>query len=292
MMALSHWAISQALVALLRGLAGVFHPLMLLLTVLPFAVAGALWGALGWLYWDAWTDVLREFLTQNTLGATVRWLVTLTGIDLNLVLAPLLGMLILVPLVVATALLLIAVVGMPLIVRHVAKRRFETLAARQGGTWWGSTANSAGIALLLLVGWLITLPFWLLPVIGPAVPLLLLGWATAKTFGYDALAEHADADELVLLRHQHRWPLLLLGVLLALFSSVPTLLWLSGALAIPLLPVLALVSVWLYGAVFVGSGLAFTHYCLGALSRHRQLQLQEQPRAPELDQPDLDQQPA
>jgi hypothetical protein len=289
---LAQTAVSQVLAALLRALVGIFHPLMLLLTLLPFALAGALWGALGWLYWDDWIDLWREFLTHSELGSAAHWLVTLTGIDLSLVLPPLLGMLILVPLVVATALLLIAVFGMPLIVRHVAKRRFSHLQVRQGGTWWGSTANGLWITALLLIGWLVTLPLWLVPMVGPIVPLLLLGWATAKAFSYDALAEHAGADELVLLRHHHRWPLYLLGVLLAMFGSIPTLLWIAGALAVLFLPVMALVSVWLYGAVFVLSGLAFTHYCLAALARHRHAQQSAAELEPVPDSLLNDQQPA
>jgi hypothetical protein len=57
--------------------------------------------------------------------------------------------------------------------------------------------------------------------------------------------------------------------LMAAFGSVPTLLWIAGALAVLFLPAMALIAVWLYGAVFVLSGLAFTHYCLEALHRYR-----------------------
>jgi cell division protein FtsW (lipid II flippase) len=69
---------------------------------------------------------------------------------------------------------------------------------------------------------------------------------------------------------------------MAAFGSVPTLLWIAGALAVLLLPAMALIAVWLYGAVFVLSGLAFTHYCLEALQRHRTQALQspEQPPTP------------
>ncbi|MGL4576252.1 MAG: EI24 domain-containing protein, partial [Burkholderiaceae bacterium] len=120
---------------------------------------------------------------------------------------------------------------------------------------------------------------WLVPMVGPIVPIVLLGWATAKVFAYDALAEHADAQESAAIRQAQRWPLFGLGVILAMFSSVPTLLWLGGALVVLMLPVMALLSVWLYGAVFVLSGLAFAHFCLAELARLRSqatIQSQEQ----------------
>jgi hypothetical protein len=259
----------RAVQALLRGLLGVFHPKMLLLSVLPFAVAGVVWGFLGMLYWDAWIDLLREVLTQSTFGSLVRWSVSLTGLDLSLILPPLLGMLMLVPLVAATAMFLIAVFGMPLILKHVAARRFARLEAKSGGSWWGSAYNGVMVALLLAFCWIITLPLWLIPAAGPIVPLLLMGWATASLFGYDALADHADAQESRLIRRTHRWELFVMGAALAMLGSVPTLLWIAGALVIPFLPVMALTAVWLYGVVFIASGLAFAHYCLDALQRLR-----------------------
>jgi hypothetical protein len=266
----------QVIQALMRALLGVFHPKMLLLTIAPFVVAGALWGTLGWAFWDEWTALFRTFLTESALGNFVRWLVHFTGVDLTLLLPPLLGMLIVVPLVAATAMLLIAIFGMPLIVGHISNRHYTGLDVRKGGTWLASAGNGLVVTLLLVLGWVLSLPLWLVPVVGPLVPLLLLGWATGKVFAYDALAEHADAQESAAIRTAHRWQLFALGALLAMFGSVPTLLWLAGALAVMFLPVMALVSVWLYGAVFVLSGLAFTHYCLNALKLHRA------PQAPEI----------
>jgi hypothetical protein len=274
--------VGLAVQALTRALLGIWHPWMLLLTIAPFAVAGTFWSLLGWWYWDAWIDLCRNLLTQSSLGTGVRWLVALTGVDLSLLLPPLIGMLLLVPLVVATAMLLIALLGMPLIVRHVAQRRYAQLEWRDGGSTLHSTLNGLTVTMLLVLGWIITLPLWLIPVVGAFVPLLLLGWAAQRTFSYDALAAHADAQELAILRRQHRSGLLALGLLMAAFGSVPTLLWIAGALAVLLLPAMALIAVWLYGAVFVLSGLAFTHYCLEALQRHRTQALQspEQPPTP------------
>jgi Etoposide-induced protein 2.4 (EI24) len=269
---------ARAIQALLRSLLGVLHPKMLLFTLLPFLFAGVLWGFLGIAFWDEWTALFRTLLTESEFGSLVRWMVSLTGVDLSLVLPPLLGMLILVPLVVGTALLLIAVLGMPLILKHVAKRHYPDLELRKGGSWLASAGNGLLVTVVLVVGWLLCLPLWLIPMVGPIVPLVLLGWATAKVFSYDALAEHADAQESVAIRQTHRWPLFGLGVMLAMFGSVPTLLWLGGALVVLMLPVMALLSVWLYGAVFVLSGLAFAHFCLAELARLRRqsaVQLQQ-----------------
>jgi fatty acid desaturase len=86
---------------------------------------------------------------------------------------------------------------------------------------------------------------------------------------YDALSEHASADERRLLMREHRWPLLAIGIATGALGAAPTLLWLGGALSVIFFPLLAGVSIWLYVLVFVFSGLWFQHYCLGALARLR-----------------------
>ena len=59
---------------------------------------------------------------------------------------------------------------------------------------------------------------------------------------------HATVDEWRLLRRQHGFPMLLLGVILALLAHIPVIGLLTPTLA----------------------ALAYTHYCLEALRRLRQ----------------------
>jgi fatty acid desaturase len=88
---------------------------------------------------------------------------------------------------------------------------------------------------------------------------------------YDALADHASAEERRVLMRTHRWPLLAIGIAAGAMGAAPTLLWLGGALSVILFPLLAGVSIWLYVLVFVFSGLWFQHYLLEALQRQRLL---------------------
>jgi len=79
------------------------------------------------------------------------------------------------------------------------------------------------------------------------LPLLLSAHFNQRMFRYDALAEHASADEFARVLRAARGDLYLLGILLSLLLYVP--------LANLLVPVL--------------SGLAFTHCCLARLERLR-----------------------
>ncbi len=254
----------------LRGLLNLLHPKILLLTLVPFAIAGTLWGVLGWLYWDDWTAWLLSALSDSSVGSAVRSFAQgMLGDAVRLILAPLLAMLLLVPLVAATAMLLITALGMPILVNHVSSRGYADLEFKRGGTWTGSLANSLFVTAIWLLGWVVTLPLWFIPIVGAIIPLLLVGWASSRMFGYDALAEHASAEERQAIIKGNKGALFMLGALLALFGTAPTLLWLSGAFVVILLPVTALFAVWLYGLVFVLSGLVFAHFALAALKQHR-----------------------
>jgi CysZ protein len=90
-------------------------------------------------------------------------------------------------------------------------------------------------------------PLWLFPPLWPIIPLIILGWVNQRLLRYDALAEHADSQEMSRVFRDRRGALYVLGLLLGLAAYVPIV----GFFA----PV-----------VF---GLAFIHYLLGALEEQR-----------------------
>jgi MFS family permease len=101
------------------------------------------------------------------------------------------------------------------------------------------------------------------------IPPLIWGWLTTRVMSFDALAEHASADERRALLTTHRWPLLLIGIVTGYLGAAPALIWAFSAAALIFAPVLIAVSVWLYTLVFAFSSLWFTHYLLAALQRLR-----------------------
>ena len=111
-----------------------------------------------------------------------------------------------------------------------------------------STWNSVWAALLFILGWLVTLPMWLIPGLGLVLQLFWMAWLNRRTFAYDALSIHASTNEWRELRRDHAGALLMLGVLMALLTHVPVLGLFAPSLA----------------------ALAYIHYCLEALRRLRQ----------------------
>jgi hypothetical protein len=231
--------------SLLYAAANLLHPRMLWLMLWPMLVSLALWGAVALALWTRTAVWLAGVLKQWLESAMFFFRFDMG--DAALVAAHVLLFLLFVPLVYLTALFILSVFGMQKMVDHVASRSFPGLERKRGGGVVGSGWNAA-LALLGLMGLaIVSAPFWLLPPLWPLIPPAILGWVNQRLLRYDALAEHADAQEMARIFRDRRSTLYLLGLLLALAAYVPLL----GLFA----PVLF--------------GLAFIHYLLGALNSTR-----------------------
>lgn len=258
------------LIALGRALVSQLHFRMLLLTVLPFLLSVAIWGVLLWLGLQPMIDWLHAWFAANdgfaVAGDVLGWL----GLGaIKTVLVPLIAMWVLLPLMILTALVFVGTMAMPIIIRHVGRRHYPGLDERKGGSMLGSLWVATYSFIVFAVLWLATLPLYFFPPLAFIAQPLLWGWLTYRVMAYDALAEHASAQEYKDIMRIHRWPLLLIGAITGAMGAAPTLLWLGGALSVILFPLLAAGAIWLYVLVFVFSGLWFQHYCMEALAVHR-----------------------
>ncbi len=110
-----------------------------------------------------------------------------------------------------------------------------------------SLTNSLGALFWFVLLALPTLVLWFVPFVGLLIPLLLLGRLNARVLRYDALAEHASAEELRRLAAAPglRWGWL--GFLGALMNLMPFL--------------------WFFSTTL--TGLAFIHTALDGLNTER-----------------------
>ena len=148
---------------------------------------------------------------------------------------------------VTTALVAIALLAMPVIVRLVAEREYPTLERLSGGTFAGSALNAFGATVSFLALWLLALPLLIFPPAYVVVNLLLNANLNRKLLPYDALAEHANRDELDAVRRGARKRLFMLGLCIAPLSLVPV--------------------VNVFASLF--AGVAFTILCLDELAALR-----------------------
>lgn len=201
---------------------------------LLLSIALAIW-ALGW--------VVQQMMDYPPMTLLVGWgLVWLANI-----LAYLGGWMAIFAIAYLTASLLAAIVIMPLLLKHLSAGEYRDVAAMGKDSFVAAAVNSVLASILFVVGWLATIPLWLIPGFSLLVPLILMGWLNRRTFAYDALSMHATAGEWQEIRGCQKAPLFMLGLTMALLAHVPVVGLLVPALA----------------------ALAFVHYGLEALRRSR-----------------------
>lgn len=258
------------LIAFGRAVLSQLHFRMLMLTVLPFVLSIVIWGVVLWLGLQPMIDWIQAYFSANDGFRIAGDFLGSFGLGaLKTVLVPLLALWLLLPLMILTALIFVGTLAMPSIIKHVANRDYSELEMRRGGSLWGSLWISFSSFVVFIVLWLITLPLNLIPPLAFIIQPLLWGWLTYRVMAYDALADHATEQERREIMRIHRWPFLMIGAVTGAMGAAPTLLWLGGALAFILFPLLAGISIWLYVLVFIFSGLWFQHYCLDALAKYR-----------------------
>ena len=253
-----------------RATAYCLRPRVILLSLLPLALAGGAAFGLGWLYWEGAVAAVRATLEQWSLvAAALAWLDAIGAGGLRMLVAPLIVLALALPVIVIAALLLVAWLMTPALVALVAARRFPALERKQCAAWWQTLLWSLWCSALALLALLLSLPLWLVPPLVLVLPPLIWGWLTYRVFSFDVLASFASRDERARLMSAQRSSLLAMGVICGFLGAAPALLWAMGAATLIFAPLLIVVSVWLYTLVFAFSALWFTHFLLAALERLR-----------------------
>ncbi len=229
--------------ALARALRDLFSLRVLWVVVWPMLAALLLWLVLGVTFWGTFSGWIEQGL--DAIGIQV-WLADLEPRWIANGIQALLHLMLFVPLVMLTALVITALFGMSALIRLVAERDYPALVRENGGSLVGSVWNALVAIGLFIALWLITLPLWLIG-IGVIVPFAAAAYLNQRLFRYDAIAEHASADEMTALFRQERGGWWGLGILTGLLQFVP-LLNLLG-------PVIA--------------ALAFIHFGLARLNQRR-----------------------
>ncbi len=253
-----------------RALAYCIRPRVIALSFLPLILMIALILGLGYYYWDAALDAVRAALEVSTVVNTVSaWLQSVGGGSLKLVLAPLIVIFAVTPLIVLLSLLMVAFLMTPALTLLVAERRFPQLERKRGGGLVLGVLRALGLTLLSLIALLVSSPLWLVPPLILVLPPLIWGWLTYCVMAFDALAEHASAQERREIFQRHRGWLLAMGVLCGFIGAAPSVIWASGALLAAAFVLLVPLAIWIYTLVFAFSSLWFAHYCLAALQALR-----------------------
>ncbi len=210
---------------------------------MPLSIRILLWSVLAWFFWDDWSAWFKGWFDATGAAA---WLYSHGAAWVSSSLTFVIVMALVLPATFITAVLITELVAMPVIVSAVS-RTYPELAKHKGGTMIGSLRNAGAAVLIFVLLWLLTLPLWLTGIGAFVLPALNSAYLNQRLFRYDALAEHATREEYHEIVTRSKGSLYGLGLMLALLYYIPFV-----NLVAP-----------------VVSGLAFTHYGLGALARLR-----------------------
>ena len=239
---------SRVLAAFWRSLSSQLHPRMMGLLVLPFAATLVFWIA-AWIWlWDPLNAWLRSLMYgRDSLPMISGWL-NMVGLQrVGTLASALVALMLLAPLMFVLAMVLVSVAATPVVMRHLSRRHYSDVAVAGGWSMVRGIGVALGALAVFMLGYLVTLPFWLIPFAGFLVPWFWWSWLTARMLRFDSLSEHASAAERDLLIDRHGRSYLALGMMVTLLNYVPPLFLVT--------PVL--------------SSLAFGHFSLAALRELR-----------------------
>lgn len=253
-----------------RSVAYCLHPRVIGLSLLPLVLMVGLIAGLGYFFMDAALAAVQGMLeSSDLLNSLWGWLESAGVGKLKTVLVPLIVIAVATPLIVMTCLLLVAMLMTPLMVRMVTRRRFPLLERTGGASYAFSIVWALGSTVLALSATVLSAPLWMIPPLVLILPPLIWGWLAYRVMAFDALADHATAEERHTLFQRHRWWLLGMGVFAGYLGAAPSLVWSIGFMAVAMAPFLIPISIWLYTLVFAFASLWFAHYCLAALQQLR-----------------------
>ncbi len=253
-----------------RATAYCLHPRVIGLSFLPLVLMAVLSFGLGYFFWDGAVEAVRASLDGSAVLNTLwGWFEQVGLASLKTVLAPLIVIFAVTPVIVVLSLLVVAVLMTPTLVALVSERRFPALDRKKGGSLWVGLLWSLGSTLLAVVALVVSIPLWLVPPLILILPPLIWGWLTYRVMAFDALADHASADERREIMRRHRGSLLGMGIVSGYLGAAPSLVWASGAVFAAAFVILVPLAIWIYTLVFAFSSLWFSHHCLAALEALR-----------------------
>ncbi len=230
--------------SLVLALKTFLQPRMLALVLWPMLVAALIWVVVAVYFWGSWINQLtvmvqatpmQQWMEQGFFAVASHYLMTV------------LLVLLLFPAIYVTALLITAIVAMPVMVRHVARRNYPELEMRRGGSVGGSVWNALVAIFVYCAAWVLSLPLWFISPFAFVLPVALMAYLNQRLFRYDALADHASPEEYEQVMERAMPRLYLLGAIAGLLQLVPV--------------------IGFFSPVYVG--LAFIHLCLAELKALR-----------------------
>jgi Etoposide-induced protein 2.4 (EI24) len=232
-----------------KAIASQFHPSMLALLFLPWLISIVLWGVVLVFAWSPVSEAIGGFVFGDGTG----WLYSILkrwGLgEAKAYVSGALTAFIFVPLMFATAMMIVTVFAMPTVIRFLSAGPYRDVLRQGKFSVVPSIWNALSALLIFIPGYLLTIPLWFVPVLGLFVPLFWWAWLNSRVMRFDSLVEHATTEERLRVSKKYVKQYWLVAGAIGFLNYIPPLFLLT--------PVL--------------SALAFGHFSLNALRADRNL---------------------
>jgi hypothetical protein len=209
----------NALKTLGRAFLDLFRPKILMLLLLPPVIAFILWGGIAYLYWDQILRLAQSYSDRFLFSGDIPpWIIQWLNLSASTVataLAASIALLLIIPLALVSSFALTGILAMPVVLLTVGKD-YSNLEKRGKISFSASMRNLVISSLVYLILWALSLPLWIVPGLGFALPLILNGYLNYRLFTFDALADYASKAEIEALLKEHRLDFLILGVVISI----------------------------------------------------------------------------
>ena len=172
-----------------------------------------------WFTGDGWVARFQAWVASHGLSGLDQWLPNIFAF------------LLIVPIAIATALGLTAVLAMPAVLRFLGKGDYADVTRRGSLGIASSVGNVVKALLIFIPGYLLTMPLWLIAPLAFIIPWLWWGWLTSRLMRFDSCVEHASLDERRQLLLRDRREYLVLGLACAVLNYFPPLFLIAPVLS-------------------------------------------------------------
>lgn len=207
------------------SLRDLFRPQVLAILLLPAFAAILVWGTIAYLFWKpimlwAETDGIRVLFLDRVPETIFQWF-HLNPESIAMALSGMMLLVVMVPLIVISALVITSVIATPVVLRFVSQKYYSNVQRLGSESLIQSVLNGLRAIALYIFLWIVTIPLWIVPGFQFLLPILLNTWLNYRVFSYDAMIEHATADERKSIQKKSRDTFLLLGLVSSLMLFPP-----------------------------------------------------------------------
>jgi hypothetical protein len=232
-----------------KAIASQFQPSMLALLIVPWLVSIVFWAGVLFFAWSPVSTSVGDFVFGDGTG----WLYSILkrwGLgDAKTYVSGAITAFVFLPLMFATAMMIVTVFAMPAVIRHLSAGAYRDVARQGQFSVLPSVWNALSALLIFIPGYLLTIPLWFVPILGLLVPLFWWAWLNSRVMRFDSLVEHASTEERQRISKKYAKQYWLVAGVIGVLNYIPPLFLLT--------PVL--------------SALAFGHLSLNALRTDRNL---------------------